>query len=157
MYKCPFMCLCHGFNIPAPWVSISLVIWHMQDLDFQTSLKDIGINSMALFLEVLILSWLGLYLHLQELWSHLLPINTRPACLYPEVSFFCGRCDWGCLAGNILVFCDDCEPTSVSWRQLLCGLLTALPSPVTSSHRNSPYARPPNDVIHQSGLCSYLS
>lgn len=61
------MCLCHGLNIPAPWVFVSLVIWHMQDLDFQTSLKDIEINSMALLLEVLILSWLGLYLHLQEL------------------------------------------------------------------------------------------
>lgn len=59
---------------------------------------------------------------LQKLWSHLLPINTRPACLHTKVSFFCGCCDWSGLVVHILVFCDRYDPISVSWWQLLCAI-----------------------------------
>lgn len=44
--------------------------------------RDISI--IALFLEVQSSSWLELHLQLQELWIHLLPTDTRSACLHTE-------------------------------------------------------------------------
>lgn len=61
------MCLWCGLSIPAVWVSLSLVIWHMLDLNLHPGLLDIDMSIMALFLEVQIPSWLELHLQLQEL------------------------------------------------------------------------------------------
>ena len=46
----------------SPCPSISLVIWHIHDLNLLTGLMNMGISIMTLFLEVQIPSWLGLHL-----------------------------------------------------------------------------------------------
>lgn len=49
---------------------------------------------MALFLEVQIPFWLGLHFQLQALWPHLLPADTRSACLHTEGPILSRCCDW---------------------------------------------------------------